>query len=410
MEYMNQTYEAVDSQPRPVSYLNPCAIRESSIDEENYETLTEVQTQFNNIYEQLPTAGGDGDALQPHDKTNETNDLKIKKQNNADVIDESEIMKIKKDLKKTKISVTILALFVIALLVISLIAVALAVTIPQRTSIENQAEADGPQAVIAPNNPSTQELDTSTRQMITDLTAELLKLQDTVNATRRRLISEQSDLLAQTRQNFSDIGSQLGNVRSVYALQSNQLHHLIRQITNQSNATSLVNQVITLQDRSQQMQSKITEAEGHIHDLMLMQSNLQKNFNATQNNLTQVRHQISNVQNQLGINQREVGAVGDRVTAVQDQLTTTRANITSLNGQTNLIRQQLTTTQTNIAAVRSQASSLQTSLNNHLSSSMQPYQNCHQDTQSCSVSNLTNDNRRLYCNTHALNANVTVSQ
>jgi predicted nucleic acid-binding Zn-ribbon protein len=408
MEYMNQTYEAADGQPRPVSYLNPCAIRESTIDEENYETLTEVQTQFNNIYEQLPTAGGDRDTPQPHDKTDETNHLKVKKKDDC-VLDESEIVKIKQDLRKTKISMIILALFVVVLLIISLVAVALAVTIPQRTSTEDQVEADGPQAVIAPQNPSTQELDTSTQQMITDLAVELQKLQDTVNATSRRLISEQSDLLAQTRQNFSDIGSQLSNLRSSYALQYNQLYHLIRQITNQSNATSLINQLITLQDQSRQMQSKITEAEGHIHDLMLMQSNLQKNFNTTQNNLTQVRHQINIVQNQLDINQREVGAVGDRVRAVQDQLTITRANITSFNGQTNLIRQQLTTTQTNITDIRNQALSIQTSLNNHLSSSIEPYRNCRQDTASCSVTNFANNNRRLLCSTPTLNTNVTVS-
>ena len=73
MEYLNQTYEAVDSQSRPVSYINPCIIRNSCTDEENYETLTEVQTQFNNIYEHLPNAGGD--TLQR--TTNETSDLKL---------------------------------------------------------------------------------------------------------------------------------------------------------------------------------------------------------------------------------------------------------------------------------------------------------------------------------------------
>ena len=406
MEYLNQTYEGIDSQPRPVSYINPCAVRNSCIDEENYETLAEVQTQFDNIYEQLPTA--ERDTLQH--KTNENNDLKVKEKENAPIIDEREIVKIKKDLRKTKVSVIILTLFVIALLVISLIAVALAVTIPQRTSTENQLGSHGPQAVVAPDDPSSQGLDTSTQQMISDLTSELKQLQDTVNATIRNLISEHRDFMVQTRQNVSDIGSQLGNLRSAYATQSNQLHHLTQQITNQSNATSLINQVIALQDQSREMQSKITEAEGRIDNLMLMQSDLQKNFNATQNNLTQVRHQISIVQNQLSTNQRELGAVDDRVRAVQDQLTTTRANITSLNGQISLIQQQLTTTQTNIAAVRNQASSLQISLNNHLSSSIQPYRNCRQDISSCSVTTLINSNRRLLCNTPAVNANVTVSQ
>ena len=68
------------------------------------------------------------------------------------------MMKIKQDLRKTKVSVIILAVFVVLLLVISLIAVALAVTIPQRVSTENLSETNGPQAVIAPGpeNPSIQ--------------------------------------------------------------------------------------------------------------------------------------------------------------------------------------------------------------------------------------------------------------
>ena len=404
MEYLNQTYEDVDSQPRPVSYINPCAVRNSCIDEENYETLTEVQTQFDNIYEQLPNAERDTLQRKPDGK----DDLKVKAKENSPFIDEREIVKIKQDLRKTKVSVIILSLFVVALLVISLIAVALAVTIPQRSSTENQLGSEGPQAVVAPGPGDSS--NQGTRQMISDLTLELQKLQNTVNATIRRLISEQRDLMAQIRQNFSDIGSQLENLRSAYATQSNQLQHLTQQITDQSNATSLINQVLTLQDGSREMQSKITEAEGQIDDLLLMQSNLQKNFNITRNNLTQVRHIISMVQNQLGTNQQEVRAVDDRVRAVQDQLITTRANITSLNGQTNVISQQLSTTQTNIAAVRNQASSLQTSLNNYLRSPIEPYRNCHQDTASCSVSDLENNNRRFLCNTHALNASVTVSQ
>ena len=386
MEYLNQTYEDVNSQSRPVSYINPCVIRNSCIDEENYETLTEVQTQFDNIYEQLPTA--ERDTLQR--KTDGKDDLKVKEKENTPVLDEREIVKIKQDLRKTKVSVIILTLFVVALLVISLVAVALAVTIPQRTSTENQLGSEGPQAVVAPGpeDRSSQ----GTRQMISDLTLELQKLQDTVNATVRRLISEQGDLMAQIRQN------------------SNQLQHLTQQITDQSNTTSLINQVIVLQDGSREMQSKITEAEGQIDNLLLMQNNLQKNFNATRNNLTQVRLQISMVENQLGTNQQEVRAVDDRVRAVQDQLITTRANITSLNGQISIVSLQLTITQTNIAAVRNQASSLQTSLNNYLRSSIEPYRNCHRDTASCSVSDLANNNRRLLCDTHALNASVTVSQ
>ena len=385
MEYLNQTYEGVDSQPRPVSYINPCAVRNSCIDEENYETLTEVQTQFDNIYEQLPTAERDTLQRKPDGK----DDLKVKEKENTPVIDDREIVKIKQDLRKTKVSMIILSLFVVVLLVISLIAVALAVTIPQRTSTENQLGSDGPQAVVAPGPGDSS--NQGTRQMISDLTLELQKFQNTVNATVRWLISEQGDLMAQIRQN------------------SNQLQHLTQQITDHSNATSLINQVIILQDGSREMQSKITEAEGQIDDLLLMQSNLQKNFNATRNNLTQVRYQISMVQNQLGTNQQEVRAVDDRVRAVQDQLITTTVNITSLNGQTNVISQQLSTTQTNIAAVRNQASSLQTSLNNHLSSTIDFYQNCHQDTASCSVSNSANSNRRILCDTGDLNANVTVS-
>ena len=315
MEYLNETYEDVDSQPRPVSYINPCAVRNSCIDEENYETLIEVQTQFDNIYEQLPTAERDTLQRKPDGK----DDLKVKEKENTPVLDEREIVKIKQDLRKTKVSVIILSLFVVALLVISLIAVALAVTIPQHTSTEMQLGSDGPQAVVAPGPEDRS--NQSTRQMISELTLELQKLQNTVNATITRLISEQGDLMAQIHQN------------------SNQLQHLTQRITDQSNATSLINQVIVLQDGSQEIQSKITEAEGQINDLLLMQSNLQKNFNTTRNNLTQVRHIISMVQNQLGTNQQEVRAVDDRIRAVQDQLITTRANITSLNGQTNVISQ-----------------------------------------------------------------------
>ena len=406
MEYLNQTYEAVDSRPRPESYVNPCAIRDTSscyINEENYETLTEVQTQFN-IYEHLPNAGEN--TLQ--NTTNETNDIKLKKEGNTCIIEDKEMMKIKQDLRKTKVSVIILALFVVLLLVISLIAVALAVTIPQRVSTENLSETNGPQAVIAPEpeNPSIQ----STRKMVMDLSSELQELQDTVNATFRSLTSQQNELMELARQNISDVVSQLGALRNIFSSHSDQLHDLIQQITNHSNTTSLVNQVTILQDQSQQMQSKIMQAEGQIVHLMLTQSNLQMNVNVTQGNLTQLRHLISNVQNQLGTNQRGIEAVDDKVTAIRYQLTTTQTNLTSLYGEMNYAQQQLITTRMNVAHIRNQTSSLQTALNNHLSSSIDLYQNCHQNTTSCPVSNPTNNRRRLLCDTPALNANVTVSQ
>ena len=406
MEYLNQTYEAVDSRPRPESYVNPCDIRDTSscyVNEENYETLTEVQTQFN-IYEHLPNA--EENTLQ--NKTNETNDIKLKREGNTCIIEDKEMMKIKQDLRKTKVSVIILAVFVVLLLVISLIAVALAVTIPQRVSTENLSETNGPQAVIAPGpeNPSIQ----STRTMLMGLSSELQELQDTVNATFRSLTSQQNELMEQARQNISDVVSQLGTLRNIFTSHSDRLHNLIQLITNHSNTTSLVNQVTTLQNQSQQMQSKIMQAEGQIADLMLTQSNLQMNVNVTQGNLTQLRHLISNVQNQLSTNQREVEAVDNKVTAIRYQLTTTQTNLTALYGEMNYAQQLLITTQRNVAHVRNQTSSLQTSLNYHLSSSIDLYRNCHQNIVSCSVSRLINDDRRLFCSTPTLNANVTVSQ
>ena len=394
---MNQTYEAVDSQPRPVSYINPCVTRDGCIDEENYETLTDIQTEFNNIYERLPTTGGD--TLQP--TQSETNDLKLKKKDYAGPFDENEIRRIKQDLRKTKVSVIILASFVAVFLIISLAAVALAVTIPIRNTAESQPKASGPQAIVSTDNSFTEGM---------EIRAELRKLEETFNATIRRLSGEHSELMDQTHRNYSSALSKLEDLRNDFLFHANMLHHMIQQTTNQSNATSLVNQIVTLQDQSQQAQSKIMQAEGHIDNLMLAQSNLQNNISATQSNLTQVQHQIGNVQTQLTTTEREVESVDNQVTALQGQLTTIQTNVTTLNTQMSSLRQQFIATQTNITMVNSQAASLQASLNNHLSTPVQPYRNCHQNTTSCFVSRLLNNNRRLLCNTPLLHANITVGE
>ena len=399
---MNETYDNVDSQPRPVLYLNPCVIKDSCIDEENYETLTDVQTQFNNIYECLPAAGGD--TLQP--TQSEEQDLPLKKKDNAGPFDENEIKKIKRDLRKTKVSVIILASFVVVFLVVSLVAVALAVTIPLQNRAESQPKVNGPQAIVSPDNPSTQGMDDNTQQ----IKAQLRKLEETLNATIRRLSGEHSELADQTHRNYSNVLSKLEDLRNDFISHADKLHHMIQQTTNQSNATSLVNQVVILQNQSQQSQHKIMQVEGHIGDLMLGQNNLQKNLNATQNNLTLVRYQISNVQNQLSTAQSEVESVDNGVTELQGQLTTIQTNVTTLYTQMNSLRQQFTTAQTNVAMVSSQATSLQATLNNHLSSPIQLYSNCRQDTTSCSVSTLLNDERRLLCSTPSLSANITVGQ
>ena len=217
--------------------------------------------------------------------------------------------------------------------------------------------------------------------MITNISSELQKLQDTVTALS------------------NDFTSHI-----------DQLQRLSQQITDQFNVTSLANQVLGLHNQSQLMQSRIMQVEGNIGDLILVQSNLQRNLNATQSNLTQVRHEIGNVQNQLNTTGDKLELVNERATVLQGQLTTTQANMTTLNMQVNTLRQQLTTTESNLTLVSSQAANIQASLNNHLRSPIELYQNCRQDTTSCSVSILANNNRRLYCNTPSLNATVTVRQ
>ena len=400
---MNQTYEDVDSQPRPVSYIHPFAIRKDCVDEENYETLTEIQTQFN-IYECPPII----EEAKEHPKS-KPNVSDIKKDDTWHC-EGTEITKIKQDLRKTKVSVIILASFVVVFLIISLIAVALAVILPLHNTTENQSLMAGPQAILAPNKLSGQGINDSTLQIIVNLSSEFDILRDIVNASAWKLTSELSKLMNQTRGNHSNSLSELEDLRNDLTSQADQLHRLIQQMSNRSNATSLANQVISLQNQSQMVQSKIMLAENNITGLVLTQSNLQKNLNVTQSNLNQVNHQIGSLQNQLSATQNQLESVDERATAVEDQLTTIQTIVNTLTTQVNNLGQQLNLTQSNVTLVSSQTANLQVSLNNHLSSPIELYQNCYQDTTSCSVSELAYNNRLIVCSTPPLNATITVGQ
>ena len=326
MEYMNQTYEAVDSQPRPVSYIHPFTIRNDCVDEENYETLTEIQTQFN-IYERPPVVE---EAKEPTKSKPNVSD--IKKVDTWDC-EGTEIMKIKQDLRKTKVSVIILASFVIVFLITSVIAVALAVTIPLHNTTDGQSLIAGPQAQLGQNNLSRQGINDSTLQIIANVSSEFDVLRDIVNASAWKLTSELSKFMNQTRGNHSNSLSKLEDLRNDLTSKADQLHRLIQQMSNRSNATSL-----------------------------------------------------------------------------EDQLTTIQTNANTLSTQLNNLGQQLNLTQSNVTLVSNLATTLQVSLNNHLSSPLELYQNCHQDITSCSVTRLINNNRRIFCSTPSLNASITVGK
>ena len=289
--------------------------------------------------------------------------------------------------------------------IVSLAAVILATSTSWQNATENQSVSLGPQAQVGQGNVN--------KELINNFSHELQMLYDTLNASIKELYalrSELKQLTTQTQYNFSDVLAELGAMGDNISSHIGQLQYELTKA--QSNITSVANQVISLQSQLQSTQNGIVSVEDRATNLGLVQNGLQNQFNMTQSDVTLASHQITSLQNQLHTIQGNVGSVNRSVTNLQGQLSTTQTNVTTLNIQVGNLQYQLSATQTDLASVSSRVTGLQTSVNNHLSSPgpVNLYQNCHQDTTSCSISSLINDNRRLLCTTSSLEANITVGQ
>ena len=112
--------------------------------------------------------------------------------------------------------------------------------------------------------------------------------------------------------------------------------------------------------------------------------------------------------NQLSINTR-LNNLEDNLLMTNNQLNTLENNVSTTDTQLDTLEGKLRLAQNNITSVNNQANSLQASVNtisNRMSSPVNLYQNCRQDTTACNITSFRDT--RLYCSTSALIINLQV--
>ena len=154
---------------------------------------------------------------------------------------------------------------------------------------------------------------------------------------------------------------------------------------------------------------------------------LRYQLNGLDLNFNSLRDMVSNLQQMTGRNissvASDLGTTRNQVTTLTSNLGTTRNQVTTLTSDLGTTRNQVTslqqTTNSDISSVRNQISSMQnqlntftTSVNNRLAAEVNLYQNCRQDTESCTLqygSGAGAEYYKPYCRTSWLSINVTVS-
>ena len=448
MEISNQTYEAVGAIPhpdlyiqpdqrpesyvdpaifkentqgkpvRPESYVNPLAIaaeaRESQstsaeyyVDpstlndgcecdgEENYETLTEIQTRFN-LYEVPPVI----ECKKQPPPTSELTQDKEKTFESCDR-DKTEINKIKEDLRKTKILLLILGLLLVLVVLLSVTAVILAVA-TSRNSLGSENVVLGPQARVGQGNQSGQP--TAEPASANSLSARFEEVYAQMDAYRDEVNQNISELVSHAWQNLSEVAVKVKNVSDGLSSDINQLQQQLSSL--ELNFSSLRNEHVHTEGQLNTLKDRLEKQEERVTNFSLTQMMLLDQFRS---NLSRFHQRVENLQENVHSTHTDVGMLRGRVTQVENRTANITDGVNTANQQIGQIQYQLNTTRSDVAAVNSRLTSVQTSINNRLNSPVNLYQNCRHDSTSCNYFRAINDNRRLFCSTPSTPANITVS-
>ena len=152
------------------------------------------------------------------------------------------------------------------------------------------------------------------------------------------------------------------------------------------NQTHLLNEINILKVKLNKLTTDAMNTQDYIRSV-------NKTVQAAQYDISSARHQFNTVQRNLSL-------INSQVNTVQSDLRIVSSNQTILNDQIIILRAQISTINRNMTTVNNQ-------MNNYTHIS---YQNCHQQTSSCYINTLINDNKRLYCSTGRLTVNKTVSK
>ena len=428
MEFANLTYEPTAKEPqsesyvnhsavlnegqhnqlRPVSYINPANLRDRAANrlsrpefqdgcDENYETLTDIQTKFNNIYEAPPVIHISPEQ-QPKPEVNELKD------STACPHDHTEITKIKHDLRKNKILLMIYGLLLVIFLLIAITAVALTVVLSPQSAVpqKDMNTAVGPEAqlgeVTAMNN----------NEKINILSLEIEKINQTLNDFIQEYSRNLNEKSAEILQTLSSVVADLEAVNSTLIFNINQFQNEFG--ATRATITSLNNQQSALQTQLQAAQSRVDTLQADIMNINALQRNFQTLLNITQRNLTQIGRNLSSLQDRVDTTQDEMRSLRSSVVQIQSNQGITESTINAVNLHIHQVQNQLNTTQTSVGLVSSQITSFQTLVNNRLSAPVRIYQNCRQDTTTCTISTLINDDRRMLCTTASQRTNITVGK
>ena len=379
---------------RPESYVDPSVFVNSCAEDENYESLTDIQTKVNsNLYEVPPALK----VVQPSPKTqiNEDKDC-----TNCH-FDKTEIIKIQNDLRKTNIFLMIFGLLLLVFLLISITAVVLAVILSSPNTKEENVILSTPEAQVGQGR-APEQLNNSGQ--INMLYSELSRVNETLKFSTQELNSALSELANLTQQNLSNFVAELNTVKDSLDFYMSQLQNQLSMA--QRNMTLLNERITYLQNQLLATQNMIDELENRVTGVYVTQSDIQTRYNMTQSNLTQINNQLRTLQEQVST--VDTDSVSDAVARIQTRLSAVETNYNAINLHFSNVQTQLNTTQTSVSLVSSQLNSFQTLINNRLNNQVNLYQNCRQDRATCLISILTNDNRRVFCSTDTLSRNITV--
>ena len=387
--------EASNNQARPESYMDPSQLKNGCNEEENYEDLADIQAKVcNNLYETLPIARA---KTQPPERQPNDSELKNFSKNQ---FDKTEISKIKQDLRQTKICLIIMGLLLLVILLLSTTAVVLAVILSEQTTSAIPPTTIGPQALVAQGNPLEQV--TNNTELFNNFSSEVERIYDKLNTSAIEVNSDLRDLTIQTFENLTGIQQAVNFVRDELNVHVNQLQHQL--LKSQLNVSLLTTEVLNLQHELRVTQNKIDTVETRISNVSMTQNNLQFRLTTIQTNLSQTSQQVERLQGRISTTENDIVSIRGTVASLQTLQTAIQTNVNTVSTQLNNVHSQLTSAQLSVSLTSSQV----TNINNRLRSPVNLYQNCRRDTASCSVQQLINDNRRSYCSTSDLSANITV--
>ena len=171
-----------------------------------------------------------------------------------------------------------------------------------------------------------------------------------------------------------------------------------------SDVMSLINLINAAKTDISSINSQLNTAESNIRS---MSSTYSSQISVLQSQLSNANSVATSARNELSHMSASVSSAQSSQSAKIHSLQTSASRL--LTSMRSLSSTQISRLSASIRTVsstqRSQVQVLET-VRTHVNN---PYRNCHQETRSCQITLITNDDKRLYCSTPSLRINQTVS-